>query len=103
MRALPAGDELTHLPRRRGVGAQRASHRRLPQLAAGEADEMTASVPSVEMAHPVADRRRGGDELGGHLAHAFFGESVDRTRYGQRGGDHAWVVAGRGGCAVTPR
>src|SRR5712675_999892 len=100
MRALPAGDELTHLPRRRGVGAQRASHRRLPQLAAGEADEMTASVPSVEMAHPVADRRRGGDDIGGHLAHAFFGESVYRTRYGQRRDHTAGVVADRGGDGV---
>ena len=45
MRALPAGDELTRLPRRRGAGAQRASHRRVPRLAAGEADEMTAPAP----------------------------------------------------------
>ena len=63
---------------------------------------MTASVRSVEVAHPVADRRRGGDDIGGHLAHPLFGESVDRTRYGQRRDHAAGVVADRGGDGVQP-
>ena len=63
---------------------------------------MTASVRSVEMAHPVADRRRGGDDIGSRLAHAFFGESVDRTRYGQRRNHAAGVVADRSGDGVQP-
>ena len=63
---------------------------------------MTASVRTVEMAHPVADRRRGGGDIGGRLAHAFFGESVDRTRYGQRRDHATGVVAQRGGPALKP-
>ena len=51
MRALPAGDELTRLPRRRRAGAQRAPHRRVPRLAASEADEMTA--PSGQSRWPI--------------------------------------------------
>ena len=35
---------------------------------------------SVEMAHPVADRRRRGDHIGDHVAQSLFAEPVDRTR-----------------------
>ena len=48
----------------------RTSHRRIPRLAAGQADQMT-TVLSVEVAHPMTDRRCGGDHIGDHLAQAL--------------------------------
>ena len=42
LRALPAGDGLPRLRRRRGAGAQRAPHRRVPRLAARQARRVTS-------------------------------------------------------------
>src|SRR4029453_10930387 len=58
---------------------------------------MTASV---EVAHPLADRRRGGDDIGNHLAHPLFGESVYWTRNTKRRNDAAGVITNRGGDGV---
>ena len=56
LRALPAGDELARLPRRRGPGAERAPHRRVPRLGAPDDRPLTEALQVV----PVRVLRRSG-------------------------------------------
>ena len=53
LRALPAHHELARVPRRRSAGTRRTSHRRVPRLAASQADQM--NVPVVSRGGPSGD------------------------------------------------